>query len=109
MVLTRIPCLPCEVATYIDSVLTPALDTPYAVRVRSPLSDAPDDMLMIEPPPFRTICGMTCLHVSIWLRRLTAMVLSQTSSGSSVTGVSRDRNEDSVSAALLGSTSTRPK
>jgi hypothetical protein len=78
------------------------------VRVLSPLSEAPEDMLMMEPPPLRTISGMACLHMSIWLRRLTAMVLSQTSTDSSVTLVSRDKKSESVSAALLCRMSSRP-
>ncbi len=65
IVLTRIPRFPWEVATYMVSVLTPAFATPYAVRVLSPLSDAPDDMLMMEPPPWATIAGITCLHINI--------------------------------------------
>ena len=65
-------------------------------------------MLTIEPPPLRTISGMACLQVSIWLRRFTAMVRSHTSSDRSVTAVSRVRKSESVSAALLWSTSRRP-
>ena len=65
-------------------------------------------MLMMEPPPPLTISGMACLHVSIWLLRFTAIVRSQTSRDSSVTGVSRDRKSDSVKAALLWRTSRRP-
>ncbi|MGA2932662.1 MAG: hypothetical protein ABSE98_11320, partial [Acidimicrobiales bacterium] len=72
------------------------------------MSDAPDDMLMMEPPPLRIISGTACLQASIWLRRFTAMVRSQTSSARSVTAVSRVRKSDSVSAALLWSTSRRP-
>ena len=44
---------------------------------------------MMEPPPPRTISGTACLHMSIWLRRFTSIVRSQTSSERSVTAVSR--------------------
>ena len=64
---------------------------------------------MMEPPPLRTISGMACLQVSIWLVRLTAIVRSHTSRSRSVTGVSRFRKSESVRAALLCSTSSRPK
>ncbi len=46
---------------------------------------------MIDPPPVRTISGMACLHMSIWLRRLTAIVRSHTSTVRSVTWVSREQ------------------
>ena len=108
IVLARIPCLPWLVATYIVSAFTPALDTPYAVRVRSPVNAAPDDMLMIDPPVPPSISGMACLQVSIWLVRLTASVRSHTSTSRSVTMVSRARKSLAVSAALLWSTSRRP-
>ena len=63
----------------------------------------------MDPPPVRTIAGMACLQVSIWLRRLTAMVRSKTSIDSSVTRVSRERKSESVRAALLCRMSSRPK
>ena len=47
--------------------------------------------------------------MSIWLRRLTAIVRSHTSKDRSVTAVSALRKSESVSAALLCSTSSRPK
>src|ERR1700677_5125236 len=57
-------------------------------------------MLMMEPPPLRTISGTACLQVSIWLRRLTSMVRSQTSSARSVTAVSRLEKSEAVNAPL---------
>ncbi len=53
--------------------------------------------------------GMACLHTSIWLRRLTAIIWSQTSMPISVTVVSRASTSAAVSAALLSTKSMPPK
>src|SRR3954468_16679191 len=72
--LQRSPRLPYMVA--IDQVreFRAAFDAAYAVRTSSPVRPDADDVLMIEPPPASSMWGITCLHVSIGPRTLTAMV-----------------------------------
>src|SRR6476620_2024769 len=105
MVLARRPWRPYWVATYLVNVLMPAFDTLYAVLVMSPLSAAPDDMFTMAPPPRASRWGIACLHVSIWLRRLTDIIWSHTSMAISATAVSRASTWAAVSAALLSTMS----
>ncbi len=61
----RMPILPYWVATLRVKPITAAFDVPYAERTSSPCMPAPEDVLMITPPPRPSMCGTTCFVQSM--------------------------------------------
>src|SRR3546814_15178282 len=99
--LQRIVIFPYCVATYFVSVLIADFDDAEAGAKRSPVSDAPELVLMMEPPPASRIIGIACLIISIVPRVLTIKARSQTAASICSIAMSRRIHSPCDAAALL--------
>ena len=88
-VLQRMPLLPKAVAIERVRLFRPALAAEYALSPRSPPREELDETFTIDPLPWATISGNTCLHTSMVPDRSTARVRFQSSRSTSTTVVSR--------------------
>ena len=101
MQLVRMPSGPWSAAIEIVRPITAALDAVYGVLLCA-LRPAMDEMLMMEPPPAATMCGMAYLLASTMLLTLIDITWSQSSSDTSTTVPRREI------PTLLSRISSRP-
>src|SRR3546814_5747942 len=78
-VLQRMPRLPYWVATYRVREFTAALEAAEAGLMKSPVSEAPELVLMMEPPPAAIMGAIAYLVISIVPRALMVKARSQMS------------------------------
>src|SRR3546814_224109 len=108
-VLQRMPRLPYWVATYRVREFTAALEAAEAGLMKSPVSEAPELVLMMEPPPAAIMGAIAYLVISIVPRALMVKARSQMSVDIAATAMSLPSCSARVSAALLCRISTRPQ
>src|SRR3990172_3833504 len=63
IVFTRIPSFTWSNARHLVNCITAPFEVQYATVFGQPINPATEELLMIDPPPFFIMWGITCLHI----------------------------------------------